>query len=468
MWAPCLTYADGIFYLVYSNVRSFSTEWQDVSNYLVTSSHILGPWSDPVYLNSSGFDASLFHDDDGHCWLVNMVMDQRKQRLFGGIVLQEYDKREQQLSGRVFHIFQGTDLGCTEGPHLYKRNGYYYLLTAEGGTGYEHCMTVARSRSITGPYEVHPKNPLMTSRHTPEAYLQKTGHGALVQAGDGGWYTSFLTARPLTTRGRCITGRESGIESIEWRADGWPYLAGGGQVARQQVAAPKLQDHVTDLEPEHLDFDGPDINIHFQALRQPMTPDWVNQTERQGFMRIHGRESLSSCFDQSLVARRVQAHSTEASTSVQFQPKTFQQLAGLVCYYNSNHYHYLHIHGDDIGRGPQGEDLRKFINVMTRDAGRYQEGLVEPIDISGVDTVSMRVRFDGPALRFYFAIEDNQWLPIGPLLDGSILSDDYVAHSRMSGVQPAFTGAFIGLCCQDLSGMGAYADFTHFTYKEID
>jgi xylan 1,4-beta-xylosidase len=466
VWAPCLTYSAGVFYLVYTNVRSFQGEWKDLCNYLVTSADIRGPWSEPVYLNASGFDPSLFHAEDGRSWLVNMLMDHRKQRLFGGIVLQEYDKPAQLLVGDPQPIFSGTEYGCTEGPHLYQRNGYYYLLTAEGGTGYDHCMSIARSRTITGPYEVHPGNPLITAKDTPEAYLQKTGHGGLVQTQSGEWYASFLTGRPLTQRGRCITGRESGLERIAWGDDDWPYLACGGRVARRLVEAPELPDYPFDPHPVHLDFTTPDIDLHFQSLRVPMTPDWVNQTDKPGYLRIYGRESLSSCFEQSLVARRVQARSTEASTCVSFEPGTFQQLAGLVCYYNSAHYHYLHIHGDDIGRKATGLPVRKFINVISCDAARYSEALVEPLDITGVDTIYLKADFDGAALQFYFAVTPGEWQPVGPVLDGSILSDDYVQETGTGDFYPAFTGAFFGLCCQDLSGQKHHADFGFFTYKE--
>jgi xylan 1,4-beta-xylosidase len=468
VWAPCLTHTDGLFYLVYTIVRSFQGVWKDLSNYLVTSTDINGPWSQPIYLNSSGFDPSLFHDDDGRSWLLNMLVDNRHQKLFGGIALQEYDKAAQQLVGDTYPIFAGTELGCTEGPHLYSLNGYYYLLTAEGGTGYEHGITVARSRSIAGPYEVHPANPMISSRDTPGAYLQKTGHGSLVRAQNGAWYTSFLAARPLTTRGRCITGRETALEHIVWGDDDWPYLAGGGQVARQRVEAPDLPDYPFLAKAEGPDFNSPEIDIHFQALRVPMTPDWVNQSERPGYLRLYGRESLSSCFEQSLVARRVQAHATAASTSVEFEPETFQQMAGLVCYYNSAHYHYLHISGDEFGSRARGQPMRKFINVITANAGQISEALPAALEVTGIETVYMKVDYSGAALQFYFALAPGEWQAIGPVIDGSILSDDYVQQSGTGDFYPAFTGAFVGLCCQDLSGQALHADFGFFAYRELN
>jgi xylan 1,4-beta-xylosidase len=145
IWAPCLSYADGLFYLIYTDVKRYGrtsvggaagASLRDFHNYLVTSPRIDGDWTDPVYLNSSGFDPSLFHDDDGHKYLLNMLWDHRTgQNRFAGIVLQEYSVEQQKLIGAQKVIFEGTPLGLTEGPHLYKRDGYYYLLTAEGALG---------------------------------------------------------------------------------------------------------------------------------------------------------------------------------------------------------------------------------------------------------------------------------------------------------------------------------------------
>ena len=121
---------------------------RDFHNYLVTGERIDGEWSDPVYLNSSGFDPSLFHDEDGRKYLVNMLWDHRPgHNRFAGIVLQEYSPAERRLVGARHNIFKGTALGLTEAPHLYKRDGWYYLITAEGGTAWGHAVTMARSLS---------------------------------------------------------------------------------------------------------------------------------------------------------------------------------------------------------------------------------------------------------------------------------------------------------------------------------
>jgi xylan 1,4-beta-xylosidase len=459
VWAPCLSYDNGVYYLVYSNVKSFDGAWKDTPNYLVTTENILGEWSEPVYLNASGFDASLFHDEDGKKWLVNMLVDHRHGKLFGGIVLQEFDPILQKLTGPIYQIFKGTELGGTEAPHLYKRNGYYYLITAEGGTEYGHAVTLARSRSLTGPYEIHPNNPLITSRNNPDLPLQKSGHGDIVETPDGHWYIVFLVGRPLSTHGRCTLGRETAIEQVTWKDDGWLYLSNGGQEPRLEVPVPDLPDYMPEMAVSHDDFDTPALSIHFQSLRIPITENWLSLAVRPGYLRIYGRESLNSFHFQSLIARRLQHFHIEASTCLEFEPTTFQQLAGLVCYYNTGHYHYLHIMGSEDGQS-------KYLNIISCDRYVTSEPLIKPLDLSGSRRIYLKADFNHAQLQFYYSTIHDQWDPVGPLLDGSILSDDYV-RDETNRYRPAFTGAFIGLCCQDLSGNNLPADFDWFYYKEI-
>jgi xylan 1,4-beta-xylosidase len=459
VWAPCLTYDEGTFYLVYTNVKSFDGVWKDTPNYLVTTNDILGEWSDPIFLNSSGFDGSLFHDQDGRKWYVSMLVDHRKGKFFGGIILQEYDHNKKKLIGNAKHIYDGTELGNTEGPHLYQKDGYYYMALAEGGTEYGHAFTILRSQNIDGPYELHPNNPIVTSRNNPSLELQKTGHGDFAQTQDGSWYAVFLVGRPLTELGRCTLGRETAIQKIEWKDGEWPRLAQGGQEALVNVEAPDLPEFAFDPEPERDDFNEQVLNINFQTLRLPFSGEWMSLTERPGFLRIRGRESLTSCHYQSMVARRVQHHHIEAATCVEFEPSYFQQMAGLVCYYNTYHYHYLHITSNDDG-------TCKLLSIISCDKWIMSLPLSEPVDVTGNERIYLKVDFNKADLQFYYAVNASEWKKIGPVLDGSILSDDYV-RDEQNRYRPAFTGAFVGMICQDLTGNLKHADFDWFAYKEF-
>lgn len=459
VWAPCLSYDNGTFYLVYSVVKSFAGVWKDTPNYLVTSKDITNDWSDPVFLNSIGFDGSLFHDDDGRKWYISMQTDHRKAKMFGGIVLQEFDAVNKQLTGKVHHIFKGSELGLTEGPHLYKKDGYYYLLTAEGGTEYGHAATLARSKNITGPYNLSPHHPFISSRNTEDYYLQKSGHADLVQTKGGDWLAVFLTARPVTPRGLCILGRETSIETVDWPENEWPLLGSGTSIPRTEVSINVEHLHsANNNKAQRLkdDFNKLELDIKFQSLRIPIDESWASLKFRPGFLTLFGRETLSSIHEQSLLARRIQSLKMEASTSLDFHPETFQQLAGLVCYYNTAHFHYLHVSANDEGK--------KCLQIISHDHFKHLEAFKEPL-ILPEGIIYLKAALTGASLQFYYAIKEDEWIKASAELNAGILSDDYVREGG-TRYRPAFTGAFVGLCCQDLTGKNHPAYFDWFNYEE--
>lgn len=253
IWAPCLTYCEeeDLFYVVYGVMNSMNARYFDVNNYLITAKDICGPWSEPVYLHSSGFDASILHDDDGRKWIVSLEWETREgYEKPGAICMVEYSPKKREIIGYPKRIWNGgTDRGCIEAPHLTKRNGFYYLMCAEGGTGYNHCVTMARSRQVWGPYEGDPANPIVTSvpgvsneRHdpdhlkpryyNPDSVLQKSGHGSYVETQNGEVYLLHLCARPFVPELRCTLGRETAIQKMKWTEDGWLRMADGSHLAK--------------------------------------------------------------------------------------------------------------------------------------------------------------------------------------------------------------------------------------------
>lgn len=465
IWAPCLSYCDGLFYLIYTDVKRYGRTTQggsagaslrDLHNYLVTSPRIDGEWSDPVYLNSSGFDPSLFHDDDGRKYLVNMLWDHRPgHNRFAGIVLQEYSVAEGKLIGDRRVIFKGTPIGLTEAPHLYKRGGYYYLITAEGGTGWGHAVTMARSRDIAGPYDLHPDTYILTSRNRPDAELQRAGHADLVETEAGETYMVYLCGRPLRNRGRCTLGRESAIQPMVWGDDGWLRTVNRDAMPQVEVAAPNLPEHPWPASPVRENFDSPELPIDFQWLRSPEPETLFSLTERPGYLRLYGRETTGSIFHQALVARRQQSHCYSASTVVDFEPRHFQQMAGLICYYNGLKYHYLYVsHDDSIG---------KHIRVMSCLPDQVQtDAFTPPIAVPSGVPIELRVEVDYERLLFGYRMQgDSDWHWLPEQFDASILSDEASAPGL-----PNFTGAFVGMCCQDTSGTRYVAHFDWFEYRE--
>lgn len=456
VWAPCLSYADGIFYLVYSNVRSFDGGWKDTPNFLVTTTDIeKGEWSDPIFMDSSGFDASLFHDDDGRKWYTSMLVDHRGGKFFGGIILQEYDNEQKRLVGKRKNIFSGSSLGITEAPHIYKRNGYYYLVTAEGGTEYNHSVSVARSRTIDGEYELHPQNPIISAKDDKTNRLQKAGHASFVELADGQWYGALLVSRPLTEHGRCPLGRETALVKIKWEND-WMYHDADDKTLLDELALPSVQESPWPADIMSDTFDSKELNPQFNSLRIPITEELCSLQARDGYLRIYGCESLSSYHKQSLLARRVEDFAFEALTTVEFEPQNFQQMAGLVLYYNTMHYHYLHI--------SYHEELdQKRLQIITCDKGQNSEPVLSPIVLRANEPVRLKVVVNMDRAQFFYTQGDAEWQEVGGELDFSILSDDYVCNDN-GRYKAAFTGAFVGLCCQDLTGHTKHADFDDFSY----
>ncbi|MEO0451641.1 MAG: glycoside hydrolase family 43 protein [Pseudomonadota bacterium] len=451
VWAPGLSYADGEFWLVYTNVRRFDGDFKDTPNFLTTCDTIDGDWGAPVYLNASGFDPSLFHDDDGRKWLVNMIWDHRADRThFGGIYLQEYDVEARRLTGPRTNIFKGSPSGFTEAPHLYKVNGYYYLMTAEGGTGYDHAVTIARSKDIQGPYELDPARHILTAKDSPRSDLQRTGHASLVQTQDGDWLMPFLCSRPLDGTQRSPLGRESALARVHLDHDGWFKLRDTDFLSAPIVRG---NDGVQTYQ-----FDSDRLHQDFQWLRTPHPERLFSLEDRPGHLRLMGRESPGSLFEQSLIARRASSHAYEVMTSVEFDPEDFQQMAGLMIYYNQHKFHYL-----NVSRGEGGRRELSILSCLADQSLVSDQPLIDaPIALPETGSISLRARVTGAELRFAYAIEATHWIDVGPVLDASLLSDE-----AGKGEGANFTGTFVGMGCHDLTGQGQPADFSHFEYRDL-
>ncbi len=443
VWAPCLSYSGGLFYLIYTDVKNLTGRFVDAHNYLITADNIEGPWSEPTYLNSSGFDPSLFHDENGRKWLLNMIWDYRTENVSGGILIQEYDPKAKKLIGNRKLIFKGTQSGTTEAPHIYKRNGYYYLMTAEGGTEYGHMVTMCRSKHILGPYELDPENPMLTSANNVELALQKAGHASLVETQNGEFYLAHLCGRPLPGAKHCNLGRETAIQRCYWDREGWLRLSNKRHEPSVTVHAPDLPECKLEPDPTQDNFDSEKLNLHFNTLREPVDSRWLSLTERPGYLRLRGRESLTSRFHQSLVARRLKSFVCEVSTVVEFSPENFQQHAGLVCYYNRKNFLYLRISTD--------EKIGKNLSIIRMDQAKPE--YYDQIPIEREIPIFLKVKFNYDSIQFYYSGDQTDWEKTGHEFYAGKLSDDYCT---------GFTGTFIGLCVQDLSGMGKCADFGFF------
>ncbi len=451
IWAPCLSFADGTFWLVYTDVKRLDGNFKDAHNYITTCASIDGAWSDPWYVNSSGFDPTLFHDDDGRKWFANMRWNHRgpgsginpANDRFDGIELQEWSP-DRGLFGPVYDIYPGTDLGLTEAPHLFKRDGWYYLTTAEGGTGYDHAVTLARSRQIAGPYESHPAKHVITARFDPANPIQRMGHGQYVEGHDGRHWHSFLCGRPLPGpdgKPFCATGRESGLAEVEWR-DGWLWLMAGGRVAPTVLPLDSAQVFQTEVS---YDFSGPDLPLDFQWLRTPHPERLFTLTGQ--CLRMTGRESLGSWYEQSLVARRQDEASYRAGAVFEADPPTWQQAIGLTTYYNRHKFHAALI---------TREGARRVVTIVSCDGDWQRERLTFGETVSCPDgAVHLEVEVRGATQQFFL-----NGRAIGAPLNAALISDE-----GGKGEHASFTGAFVGMVAYDMTGQGWTADVTRFDYS---
>ncbi len=450
IWAPCLRYheEEKLFYLLYTNFKSsYTPPFRDQDNYLITAPSIFGPWSDPVRFNASGYDPAIFFDDDGKAYITNMIWDYRARadKMSAGIILQEYDWKKRQMVGDYQMIFEGTDLGQTEGPSIYKRNGWYYLMTAEGGPHYEHVVTLARSKNIWGPYEVHPDNYVLQSK---DSELQKAGHASICCDKNGHWYMAYLCARPLSD-GRCTMGRETAIQRVEWREDDWLYT-------RNTDASP---DEVLRLNadeayiPEHkkvYTFDNDSFMEDFLTLREPLDNGRFSLTDRPGYLRMYGRESINSGIEQSILVRRQTSLNFFAAAELEFEPKKYGHMAGLIYRYDEGHQYYCYMTYD--------EQDGYVVRTLAIDGFHYDLLATDKQFILSKGHVWLKVEVHGAQGQFYVSENGEDWHAIGEQFDASKLSDDYAI---------GFTGAMVGMACQDVLYHEYPADFKCFIYDEM-
>ena len=456
IWAPHLSYHAGKFWLIYTDIKVTGGAFRDGHNYLVTCDTIDGEWSDPVFLNSSGFDPSLFHDTDGAQYLVNMIWDHREQNHhFYGIALQQYSHYRDKLVGPRKIIFTGSEHKLTEAPNLYKIGEYYYLLTAEGGTSFGHMATIARSRAIDGPYEIDPAGPLITSRNNPENPIQKAGHASMVQTPGGDWYMVFLMSRPVD--GYSSLGRETSICKLEWH-DGWPKVVGGNEPTATIECG--LTEYPWPPQYPIIDhFDNDKLNINFQNMRVPLTDDIGSLTACPGHLRLYGRESLTSQFTQAHVARRWQSLDFDASCAVAFAPKHFQQMAGMTNYYNTANWTAFYV--------TRHEEKGRTLEIMTAANFKFTNPLggQEIAVPDEAEYIHLRVQVRGKTYVYQYSFAENpradaDWREVPIKFETYKLSDEY------ADAPAAFTGAFVGMFCSDISGMKLPADFDYFSYRE--
>ena len=285
IFAPTIRYHEGTFYMITTNI-------DHGGNFIVTAENPAGPWSNPHWIeHAPGIDPSLFWDEDGRAYMSGTAG-------FGAgeapIWICEIDLQEFKLIGERKHVWGGALIGASapEAPHIYKKDGWYYLLIAEGGTEHFHAVTIARSREIYGPYEGNPGNPIMTHRHLGEQYpICNTGHADFVELADGSWYAVMLASRIYGGYHKNL-GRETFIAPMIWEQD-WPIISPGSGRIEWTYPAPKLTagEVVPQADVTKDEFDSSDLPFYWNSLGTPTEAEEFKVSDSHLYIRT-GKQSL--------------------------------------------------------------------------------------------------------------------------------------------------------------------------------
>ena len=433
LYAPTIRHHDGLFHVVCTLVDGARH-----GNFVVTATDPAGDWSEPHWLpDAPGFDPSLFFDDDGRAWWTGT-----REAGPGGrteVWLREYDPVSQELVGDEHILWRGAMRNAVwaEGPHLYKVDGRYVLLCAEGGTDFEHSVVAAFADHVTGPYEGSRLNPLLTHRHLGRAHpIAAVGHADLVCTQHGRWYAVLLATRPYGGYHYNL-GRETFLVPVEWE-DGGPVFSPGTGRVEAEYPAPDLPPCPWPEPPAVEKFTGPELGHHWQVLRTPDEPFW---SVGEG-LRLRVRpESITDPVTPSFVGRRQQHRDVHVSCELAFTPASPAEAAGLVVLQNDAFQLRLLRHGPRL-------------TLVRRVAGRDEELAA----VAAEDDV-VRLAFDirGQDFQACYAGGSDPWRPLGEPVDGRLLANPGAGD---------FTGAYFGLyATSNGEPSTSQAEFRWFEYR---
>ena len=435
IYAPTIRYNDGTYYMITTNVGNGG-------NFMVTASNPRGPWSEPIWLKQQGIDPSLYFEG-GRCYMVSNPDNT--------IMLCEINPKtgEQLTASRP--LWQGTGGRYPEGPHLYKKDGWYYLLISEGGTEMAHKLTIARSRKIEGPYTANPANPILTHCNVAgqTSQIQGTGHGDLVQAKDGSWWIVFLAYRNFGGSYHHL-GRETFLAPVDWKKGLWPVVNGGqpvdsvmqvkGKPVAGSVAPRKLnsrisfvpsKEHPVELGPEWVFIQNPDSTMYDRHV----VVDQETGEVAGGSLRLYGSQSsLNENNRPTFMGRRQESARMTVETMVSAKGVE----AGLSVYQINDGHFDLCVNNGYVGVKCKLKSIYYVVNE-------------EPVRS---EAVKLRIRSDGE--KYYFEFSDGRR---GGRFRQLCALDCSLVSTEVAG---GFTGVVLGMFAM---GNG-FADFAYFDYRE--
>ena len=448
--APTIRYHNGLFYIITTNVYYHEdTQTTDFVNFIITAENPEGPWSDPhVIEGAPGIDPDIFFDDDGRVWYVGTHAPENPNfEGEGEIWLQELDLNTWQLIGERFYLWRGACGGVwAEGPHMYKYDNHYYLMIAEGGTSFNHAVTIAVSEKINGPYISNERNPIFTTRHLSyDNWVHSTGHGDLFQTHDGQWYMVALGIRGDEQRASNM-GRESFLVPVVWEQEPfewklkkyyWPVIApASGKVKRNESSPFENTNQILKNE-FYDDFKTPKLDLEWCFRRVPMS-EWYQLNSEQGLLRITGLSNpIANRQSTSLIGFRQKESDFEYRSKLSFNPSNAGSKGGVSLFQKDDNYINFLLRKTSASTLVPVLEIASEGKVVVLDAenpiSNYQ-GVVEfkVSSINGQYEFSYRLTDKTPYKKFHSMKAD------------AILSKGY-------------TGAYLGLFCQ--SPNNASSDF---------
>jgi len=444
LYAPTIRYHNGTFYVINTLVDGKRRS----GNFIVTATKPEGPWNEPYWLEyADGFDPSLFFDDDGRVWFTaNRLNEKGFYTGHTEVYLREIDIENMKLIGEETVLWDGAVKGAVwaEAAHIYKVNGFYYLLVAEGGTAHHHAVTIVRSKNIAGPYETYRGNPILTHRHLGLDYpIVGTGHADLVETQNGEWWMVLLAMRPYSGYYYNL-GRETFLVPVGWE-DEFPVVSPGTGRVEFEYSAPNLPEHVLDVVPARDDFDHATLAYQWNFLRTPRD-DFYSLTERKSYLRLRLRpQHLAEKSNPSFVGRRQQHINFTAQTEFEFTPQV-NECAGLVLIQNNDfHFRFVVTHEDE-----------NIIRLIKRSHGQDETLATQPLPAG---RYTLKVTAHEQNYNFYFST-NGQWHTLAENVDGRILS---------TPVAGGFVGAYIAMYASS-NGQSStnHADFDWFEYTSFD
>jgi xylan 1,4-beta-xylosidase len=408
IYAPTIRHSNGVFYMTTTNVSH-------KGNFIVYTKDIRAKWSDPVWVDQAGIDPSLLFDEDGSVYFCSACQD--------GIYLCRINPLTGEKLSPSTRISDGCGGKCPEAPHIYKIDGYYYLMLAEGGTEYGHMVTIQRSKKIEGPYTPCPHNPILSHKDYVSP-IQATGHADIVEDQNGNWWMVCLGIRTLPDVMLHNLGRETFLTPVKWQ-NGWPVVGNNGTIALE-MSGPLPGPVQTRCFDFHDEFEESTLNLNWNYLRNPDASAY-SLTERTGCVKLTGNETNLSTPNASpaFIGIRQPAFTVEATTKLFCTPQENQK-SGITAFYNHDYHYELYV---------TQQNGKTYICLSKRLFDL--EAVTAKREIQYKGTIALRISADTEFYRFSYRLPTAEWIELGSGMTRALCTE--CTHTM------TFTGTYLGL-----------------------